>query len=44
MVLAVYATHKNWRDEVMRPRGTSHRNQTLGFEIRLEDEKTKTRN
>ncbi len=34
MVLAVYATHKNWREAVMTPPRSGHRDQTPGLEIR----------
>ena len=41
MVLAVYATHTNWREEVLRPREQAAVNKLPGLKFRLEDEKTR---
>jgi hypothetical protein len=39
LVLMVYATHTNWREEVLRPRDQASATKALGFKFRLEDEK-----
>ena len=39
MVLGVYATHKNWRDEVMTHAEQAAANKPLGLKYQLADEK-----
>jgi hypothetical protein len=43
MVLLVYATHTNWRDEVLRARDQATGTRPVGLKFRLEDEQTKNR-